>query len=161
MTSEYLDTPIGLLEITGDDSHIYAVQFVEEKKEADTYTFLPRELAKGLEQLEAYFKGSLSTFDLQLAERGTAFQRRVWTHTSAIPKGQIKTYKQVQQELGEGAPRAIGQALGKNPFLIVIPCHRVLASTGDLTGYAGGKDRKAWLLSFEKAYQAPKQLSLF
>lgn len=161
MTKEYLETPIGLIEISGDDATIYSVQFAEEAGEVSTYAFLPRELAKCIDQLQAYFAGELEHFELNLAERGTPFQQKVWGLTCQIPKGSFKTYKQLQQELGEGAARAVGQALGRNPFLLVVPCHRVLASSGDLSGYAGGRERKSWLLEFEKAYQAPTQLSLF
>jgi methylated-DNA-[protein]-cysteine S-methyltransferase len=161
MIKEYLTTPIGLIEVSGDDTTIYSVQFAEEVQETPTYTFLPRELAKCMDQLQAYFAGELDHFELNLADRGTAFQKKVWQMTAAIPKGSYKTYKQVHSELGEGSARAVGQALGRNPFLLVIPCHRVLASSGDLTGYAGGITRKSWLLQFEKAYEAPTQLSLF
>lgn len=162
MTKEYLDTPIGLIEISGDDTTIYSVQFVEEAvEEASTYAFLPRELAKCMDQLQAYFAGQLDHFELNLADRGTAFQQKVWKQATQIPKGSYKTYKQLQQELEEGSARAVGQALGRNPFLLIIPCHRVLASSGDVSGYAGGLERKSWLLQFEKAYRAPTQLSLF
>jgi O-6-methylguanine DNA methyltransferase len=161
MIKEYLETPIGLIEISGDDTTIYSVQFAEEVREAPTYAFLPRELAKCLDQLQAYFAGELDHFRLNLAERGTKFQQKVWELTAQIPKGSYYTYKQLHQQLGEGSARAVGQALGKNPFLLLVPCHRVLASSGDLSGYAGGRQRKSWLLQFEKAYQAPSQLSLF
>jgi methylated-DNA-[protein]-cysteine S-methyltransferase len=161
MTKEYLESPIGLIEVTGDDAVIYAVQFVNERAETEPYRFLPKELAKCLDQLQEYFDGRRDRFELNLAERGTDFQRKVWAKTTEIPKGEVMTYKKLAAECEESSPRAVGNALGKNPFLIVIPCHRVLASSGDLTGYAGGTDRKEWLLKHERAFTPPTQLSLF
>jgi methylated-DNA-[protein]-cysteine S-methyltransferase len=112
------------------------------------------------EQLEAYFDGDLTVFDLPLAPRGTAFQRRVWAALVEIPFGETTSYGALAQRLDRpGAARAVGLANGRNPISIIIPCHRVIGSDGRLTGYGGGIDRKAWLLDHE-AGRGPGQLAL-
>lgn len=107
-------------------------------------------LKRAAEQLTAYLSGERAEFDLPLAPRGTDFQHRVWTALRAIPRGRTTTYGALARELG--SPRgaqAVGRAVGTNPISIVIPCHRVLSSTGTLTGYAGGVDTKQALLRLE------------
>ena len=102
------------------------------------------------EQLAAYFAGELTTFDLPLDLRGTAFQQRVWTALRAIPYGETRTYGELAATLGApSASRAVGLANGRNPISIVVPCHRVVGASGSLTGYAGGVDRKRALLDLE------------
>jgi methylated-DNA-[protein]-cysteine S-methyltransferase len=102
------------------------------------------------EQLTAYFEGGLQQFNLPLELRGTEFQRNVWTMLRAIPFGTTLTYTEVAERAGApGAVRAVGAAIGRNPVSIVVPCHRVIGSNGKLTGYAGGLDRKRWLLAHE------------
>lgn len=107
-----------------------------------------------MEQLEKYFKGLLFDFDLPLDPDGTDFQKRVWECLCKIGFAQVKSYKQVALELG-GAnySRAVGYANSKNPVFIIIPCHRVIANDGKLSGYAGGVEIKKWLLDHEKRYQ--------
>ncbi|XRQ07186.1 methylated-DNA--[protein]-cysteine S-methyltransferase [Actinomadura welshii] len=103
------------------------------------------------EQLSAYFAGDLTEFDLPLALHGTPFQRRVWELLQEIPYGQTASYGELAGELGKpSASRAVGLANGRNPIGIIVPCHRVIGSTGDLTGYGGGLDRKRYLLDFER-----------
>jgi len=104
-------------------------------------------------QLEEYFDGRRTRFELHLAARGTAFQRRVWEALATIPSGSTTTYGALAASLGlgAGASRAVGAAIGRNPIGIVVPCHRVIGSDGTLTGYAGGLDRKRWLLMHEGA----------
>jgi methylated-DNA-[protein]-cysteine S-methyltransferase len=103
------------------------------------------------EQLQAYFEGELITFTLPLALQGTPFQLRVWKALREIPYGETISYGEIAQELGNpNASRAVGLANGRNPIGIIVPCHRVVGSTGSLTGYGGGLDRKRYLLDFER-----------
>jgi methylated-DNA-[protein]-cysteine S-methyltransferase len=101
-------------------------------------------------QLAEYFDGSRTDFDLPLAPRGNDFQRRVWALLVQIPYGQTRAYGRLATELGDpGLARAVGAANGQNPRSISVPCHRVVGAGGKLTGYAGGLDRKAYLLDLE------------
>lgn len=103
-------------------------------------------------QLAAYFAGELTHFDLPLdLSSGTAFQQRVWQELQQIGYGTTTSYGEVARRLGlvPGASRAVGLANGRNPVSVVVPCHRVIGASGNLTGYGGGLDRKRWLLSHE------------
>ena len=102
------------------------------------------------DQLDAYFAGALTRFTLPMAPRGSEFQQRVWTALQDIPYGQTESYGELAERIGSPrAARAVGLANGKNPISIVIPCHRVVGSDGNLTGYGGGLDRKKQLLDLE------------
>ncbi len=102
------------------------------------------------DQLDAYFNGALTRFSLPLAPRGSDFQQRVWAALSEIPYGETESYGELAARIGSpGAARAVGLANGKNPIGIVIPCHRVVGSNGNLTGYGGGLERKKQLLDLE------------
>jgi methylated-DNA-[protein]-cysteine S-methyltransferase len=104
------------------------------------------------DQLDAYFAGALTRFTLPMAPRGSEFQQRVWTALQGIPYGQTQSYGELAERIGSPrAARAVGLANGKNPISIVIPCHRVVGSDGNLTGYGGGLDRKKQLLDLELA----------
>ncbi|MEU8139145.1 methylated-DNA--[protein]-cysteine S-methyltransferase [Streptodolium elevatio] len=106
-------------------------------------------------QLEEYFGGERREFDLRLAPRGTDFQRRVWRELTTIPYGRTTSYGAMADALGSPtASRAVGAANGRNPISIIVPCHRVIASTGALTGYAGGLDKKQQLLALERGSRA-------
>jgi len=101
-------------------------------------------------QLEEYFEGERTEFDLPLSPSGTAFQRRVWTALRDIPYGETRSYGQTAQAIGSpSASRAVGLANGQNPIPIIVPCHRVVGADGSLTGYGGGLDTKRWLLGHE------------
>lgn len=103
-------------------------------------------------QLDAYFEGERTSFELALAPLGTDFQRRVWRALAAIPYGTTTTYAAIAQTIGRPrAVRAVGAANGRNPLAIVVPCHRVIGKDGTLTGYAGGLPRKRRLLEIESA----------
>lgn len=105
---------------------------------------------EAVEQLGQYFAGSRQCFDLHLSPAGTDFQRAVWEHLRAIPFGETQTYGDLANALGKPtAARAVGAATGRNPLSIVVPCHRLVGASGSLTGYAGGVERKAWLLDHE------------
>jgi len=105
-------------------------------------------------QLGAYFKGDLKKFDLPLASRGTAFQHRVWEALARIPYGEVVSYKFIAEAIGNPkSVRAVGGANGKNPIPIVVPCHRVIGSNGDLTGFGGGLETKSRLIDLEKRHR--------
>ncbi|MBQ5788908.1 MAG: methylated-DNA--[Thermoguttaceae bacterium] len=111
----------------------------------------PPILRRAAAQLAEYFAGTRPRFDLPLAPVGTDFQRRVWAATSAIPFGETATYGEIARKIGvPNGSRAVGGALNRNPLAIVVPCHRVVGSAGKLTGYDGGVDRKAFLLTLER-----------
>lgn len=109
-------------------------------------------LARTRGQLDEYFAGKRMTFDVPLAAEGTGFERRVWGALQAIPYGTTLSYGELARRLGDPrATRAVGAANGKNPIPIIVPCHRVVGSRGELTGFGGGIDRKRWLLEHEGA----------
>jgi methylated-DNA-[protein]-cysteine S-methyltransferase len=108
-------------------------------------------LAEARDQLEAWFAGERTSFDLPLRPGGTPFQQRVWAAVRAVPYGATSTYGALAAALAT-APRAVGLANGRNPLSIVVPCHRLLGATGALTGYAGGLERKHALLELERRY---------
>ena len=109
--------------------------------------------AEIIRQLAAYFAGELTEFDIPFAESGTEFQRRVWRALDEIPYGTTTTYGALAERLGVPRDRiqALGAAIGANPLLVLRPCHRVIGADGSMRGYAGGVDRKVWLLAHEGA----------
>ncbi|MBK9385049.1 MAG: methylated-DNA--[protein]-cysteine S-methyltransferase [Planctomycetes bacterium] len=100
-------------------------------------------------QIEAYFAGARLGFDLALAFHGTPYQQRVWQELRRIPYGETRSYGQIAGNLGRTSPRAVGMASHRNHLPIVVPCHRVIAADGSLSGFAGGLARKRWLLDHE------------
>lgn len=152
-----IKSPLGFTEIVGDENGIASISILDsDKKET---TVIPIELEECVRQLQEYFEGIRTQFDLQLNPEGTEFQKKVWNQLQTIPYGKTLSYLQLSQQLGDiKAIRAVANANGKNPLWIVIPCHRVIGSNGSLTGYAGGLHRKKWLLEHESPY---KQQSLF
>jgi methylated-DNA-[protein]-cysteine S-methyltransferase len=143
------ESPIGLIEVGGTVEAVVSLYFVEEPHEgAQTHPLVDR----AIEQLDAYFNHSLRRFDLPLDLQGTDFQRQVWKQLETIPYGQTVSYLEIAQALGKPkAVRAVGAANGQNPVSIIVPCHRVIGSNGDLIGYGGGLWRKEWLLRHEGA----------
>ena len=120
---------------------------------------VPEVLEEAVYQINEYFEGKRTDFDLLLNPSGTDFQQRVWKELLQIPYGTTVSYLQLSKTLGDvKAIRAVAAANGKNPLWIVVPCHRVIGSDGSLTGYAGGLSRKKWLLEHESPV---KQQSLF
>jgi methylated-DNA-[protein]-cysteine S-methyltransferase len=123
----------------------------------------PRVLSETAQQIAEYFAGERQRFTIRLHMMGSPFQQRVWDALVQIPFGEIESYGRLAQRLGlaAGSARAVGAANGRNPVAIIVPCHRVIASTGQLTGYAGGIHRKAALLALERPAQSlPQQLEL-
>lgn len=112
-------------------------------------------LLKAKKWLDAYFRGDAPEIDFPLNPKGTAFQKQVWQILLTIPLGKVRTYGSIAREMAEKlgkekmSAQAVGQAVGANPISIIIPCHRVVGAKGQLTGYAGGIDKKIWLLSHE------------
>jgi len=144
----YYQTEIGWLEVVSDVEAVLRVEFVASPGQNNPE--LPDILSACLQQLEQYFAGQRQTFSLKLAPAGTPFQRAVWARLAEIPFGATITYGQLAAQLGRPtAYRAVGNANGKNPMAIILPCHRVIGSDGGLTGYGGGLWRKQWLLAHE------------
>jgi len=148
MDKAYLNTAIGVIEITGERNTIFTVGFVDEKLEDSFHK--SGMVAKAREQLQEYFDGKREEFDLMLTPYGTPFQRRVWDALQQIPHGKTISYLELSRKLGDAlAIRAVASANGKNPIAIIIPCHRVIGRDGSLTGYAGGLHRKRFLINLE------------
>lgn len=151
----YYASPIGNLSLVADDQGLIGVWFLGQEhfeRGLDTTVRIGTSpcLERTVDWLERYFAGDQPRVnELSLTPRGTVFQQRVWTELLHIPYGQTTTYKRLAQQLGCASAQAIGGAVGKNPIAVIIPCHRVLGSDGRLTGYAGGLERKHWLLSHE------------
>jgi methylated-DNA-[protein]-cysteine S-methyltransferase len=152
-----INSPLGFTKIVGDEDGICAVTVLNsEEKITD---IIPIELEDCVIQLQEYFEGSRTAFDLKLNPQGTDFQKQVWKHLEQIPYGKTISYLELSKQIGDvKAIRAVANANGKNPLWIIVPCHRVIGSDGSLTGYAGGLHRKKWLLEHESPY---KQTSLF
>jgi methylated-DNA-[protein]-cysteine S-methyltransferase len=152
-----METPLGMLRITGDVEGVAEVAFVDESMKAAVE--IPLSLKPVVTQLEEYFSKDRSEFDLKLNPNGTAFQKKVWKTLSEVKFGRTKSYQQIANELGDPKViRAAASANGKNPIAIIVPCHRIVGSDGSLTGYAGGLHRKKWLLEHESSI---KQTELF
>lgn len=120
------------------------------------------ELAAARRQLDEYFAGGRTAFDLPLAPRGEPFRQRVWALLRQIPYGETRSYGQLARELGDPAlAQAVGSANGRNPLSVIVPCHRVVGADGSLTGYAGGLERKRFLLELEGADSVTRTARLF
>ena len=145
----YLNTPCGWLKIEDDGKFLLSVHFTPAPQQPQgEVSFVGN---RAVRQLKAYFEGKRPVFDLPLAPAGTPFQQAVWRQLSRIPYGQTRTYAQIAAAVGRPkAARAVGQACHVNPWGVVIPCHRVVGAAGKLTGYAGGIDKKQWLLAWEQ-----------
>ena len=145
-------SPIGTFTLEAEAGQLIALMFDGTSSEASLPT--PEDelvLDETKRQLDAYFAKQTMAFSLPLAPRGTAFQRKVWEALCSIPSGETRSYGAIATSLGTpNASRAVGGANHVNPIAIIIPCHRVIGSSGKLVGYAGGLDRKEWLLAHER-----------
>jgi methylated-DNA-[protein]-cysteine S-methyltransferase len=139
-----LHTPIGDISVSEDDGAIVSLDWGWGSQQNETHL-----LRRARDQLHAYFDGELTEFELPLAPAGSRYQQRVWQAMCSIPYGATRTYVDIARVAG-GSPRSVGQANGNNPIPIIIPCHRVVATT-HLGGYSGGDglDTKRWLLTLE------------
>ena len=151
----HIETPIGRYTLAANAEGLTRVQPEAGGSPAsarhDAEPEATRHVDAAEKALHEYFAGERQDFrDLAIAPEGSPFQRRVWNALRAIPFGQTASYGEIAQRIGrDGAARAIGSANRANPLSIVVPCHRVVGADGNLTGYAGGLDRKRWLLSHE------------
>ena len=145
----FYETPVGKLCVGEEDGVIVRTTWSKIPKE---YILKETELILQCKmQLDEYFRGERKTFDLPLAPKGTDFQKKVWNALQEIPYGETRTYGEIAAAVGNPkAARAVGMANNKNPIGIIIPCHRVVGADGKLVGYAGGMDKKEWLLQLER-----------
>jgi methylated-DNA-[protein]-cysteine S-methyltransferase len=146
----YFLSPLGEIEIRYTADKIFAFEFIEQDAQKKIQSPQNEISKEAVRQLQMYFDGSLKQFNLALQLEGTVFQQKVWLELLKIEYGKTISYLQLAKQLGdEKCIRAAASANGKNPFGIIIPCHRVIGSNGSLTGYAGGIHRKQWLLEHE------------
>jgi methylated-DNA-[protein]-cysteine S-methyltransferase len=150
-----IKTPLGFATLTGDLNGVSQVNISNKGYS----TPIPSTLEDAATQLQEYFSGSRTVFNLKLNPKGTPFQQSVWTQLQHIRYGKTLSYLELSKQLGNvKAIRAVANANAKNPLWIIVPCHRIIGSDGNLTGYAGGLSRKQWLLNHESPIQ---QQSLF
>jgi methylated-DNA-[protein]-cysteine S-methyltransferase len=153
--SKVIDSPVGPLELVASETGLAAILWKDDDPQRVPLTNVVRSdndpiLLEAERQLGEYFAGKRTGFALPLDFAGTDFQRRVWHALLTIPFGETRTYGQIAQQIGSpAAVRAVGAANGRNPISIVTPCHRVIGSSGELRGFAGGLQTKAWLLGLE------------
>jgi len=155
MNYQFLNSPIGKLRLVSDGKHMIAIEFegmygdLKDDREVDDPV-----LKSCASQLQEFFSGKRTRFNLPMAPQGTEFQRSVWTALEKIPHGKLRSYADIAQAIGKPkAVRAVGAANGRNPLPIVVPCHRVVGSDGSLTGFAGGLDIKRQLLLLEDSIE--------
>jgi methylated-DNA-[protein]-cysteine S-methyltransferase len=163
MTHTTIDSPIGELTLVARDGALSGLYFPGHWYLPDPATFGSR-TSTGFEQAEQqlaeYFAGERTTFELALATAGDGFQRRVWKLIDEIPYGETTSYGAMARALGDPSlARAVGSAVGRNPISVIVPCHRVVGKDGKLTGYAGGLERKRFLLDLEEPAGARVELA--
>ncbi|MBI5569231.1 MAG: methylated-DNA--[protein]-cysteine S-methyltransferase [Desulfomonile tiedjei] len=156
MFYDHFDTGlIGTLTLVGDEQGLRHIVFSKKENSTvvqDDWQKQPEFFAPIEAQLQAYFKGELKRFGLELALAGTPFQLKVWEALLTIPYGELVSYKTIAEAIGNPkACRAVGAAIGKNPIPIIVPCHRCVGSDGSLTGFGGGLDTKKRLIDLERS----------
>ena len=176
-----IPTPLGDMLALASDEGLCALEFTDPNRGQERLTRLNARLVRAIpvrhlgvghdtatiartrDWLAAYFAGTAAEVgNLPLDMRGAPFEKRVWTALRTIPPGQTTSYGAIAQALGRtGASRAVGAANGANPIAIIVPCHRVIGSSGSLTGYGGGLDRRTWLIEHERRWRREPQASLF
>lgn len=155
--SKTISSPVGRLTLVASDAGLAAILWENDKPRRVPLGSVCNDdnhptLVRAEQQLNEYFEGRRTSFDLELDFAGTTFQKRVWNALRHIPFGETRTYGEIASELGNPkAVRAVGAANGRNPLSIVTPCHRVIGVSGDLTGFAGGLDAKEYLLRLERS----------
>ena len=159
-TFRTMDSPVGTITLAGRDGVLTHLRMDDQAHApAGQAGWEPDVDAYGdvVEQLEAYFAGELTEFQVDLRLEGTAFQREVWGALREIPYGETWSYGHLAGHIGKpGAARAVGLANGRNPVGIIVPCHRVIGADGSLTGYGGGLPRKQLLLQLERERSEPR-----
>ena len=152
-----IQTPIGFLEIRTNQNYLLSVSFTD--KHIQQSNIQPHILNESVRQIEEYFKGVRKEFNLSLHPAGTEFQLKVWEQIMKVEFGKTATYLEIALQTGsKNNTRAVGLANGKNPIPIIIPCHRIIGVNGKLTGYAGGLERKRWLLQHELTFSGNSNL---
>ncbi|MGH2832764.1 MAG: methylated-DNA--[protein]-cysteine S-methyltransferase [Solirubrobacteraceae bacterium] len=156
-----MDSPVGPLTLRAQNGVLAGVYMHNQRHAPELPAGCVRDddaLAHVVEQLNAYFAGTLTEFDLPLRMvTGTEFQQSVWRALTEIPYGETISYGELARRVGSpGASRAVGLANGRNPIGIIVPCHRVIGANGSLTGYGGGLERKRWLLEHEASVCQPR-----
>lgn len=147
----FLETSSGIIEVIADDKSVFEIKFSDKTGETSKES---KVLEKALTQLKEYFRGERKEFDIPLHLEGTEFQKNTWNQLKKIPYGETVSYQDIAVALNnEKAVRAVGNANNKNKIMIVIPCHRVVGKNGKLVGYAGGLDKKEFLLEHEKKFK--------
>ncbi len=158
MNYTLIDSPVGQLIVAGDERGLQYLEFFDATERYTIGADWVEDACPFVEvkrQLDAYFAGELSRFDLRLNPSGTDFQREVWQALQSIPYGETRSYAAIANAIDNPkAVRAVGAANGKNPIAIVVPCHRVIGRNGTLTGFGGGLPRKQFLLNLEGARQS-------
>ncbi|WP_199191332.1 methylated-DNA--[protein]-cysteine S-methyltransferase [Amycolatopsis sp. CA-126428] len=152
MKHAVVDSPIGPLTVVGDDAVVTGLYFPNHWTRPDRTTFGERDdtaFPEAVRQLEEYFAGRRTVFDVPVRADGPGFDRAVWAELAKIPYGATATYGELARAVG-GLPHEVGAAVGRNPLSILVACHRVVGKGGKLTGYAGGVQRKAFLLDLER-----------
>ena len=156
METAFIQSPLGITKIVGDENGISIISILSEGQITKQ---IPENLKECVSQLREYFDGNRNDFTFKMNPQGTDFQQKVWKELLNIPFGKTMSYLDLSKKLGDvKAIRAVASANGRNPLWIVVPCHRVIGTDGSLTGYAGGLWRKKWLLEHESP---SKQQSLF
>ncbi len=168
MRYTYHDSPVGPLLVAGRDDVLHVVSFPAGRKRRQPKGDWVRDdalLPEARRQLDSYFAGELTEFDLALAPEGSPFECAVWQALQGIPYGETVSYGEIARRIGQplSAARAVGAANGDNPIPIVIPCHRVVGADGSLTGFGGGLETKEFLLALERRVRPlpGQQLGLF
>ncbi len=159
--TRFIDTPIGKVLLESDGNSLTGLYFPAHLTKRSRYQARPQASApescnalfkKAQIQIEEYFRGERSSFDIAISAQGTEFQKKVWSELSKIPFGATISYKELANRVGNPkAARAVGMANSKNPISLIVPCHRVIGENGVLTGYAGGLPSKEYLLRLEGA----------
>ncbi len=152
-------SPIGIIEVEGNDTAIDAINFAEREQVVNTPQHdTPEVLLECVKQLHEYFLGVRQEFSFPYVFQGTDFQQAVWHALPSVGFGETASYKDIAIAINnEKAVRAVGSANGKNNISIVVPCHRIIGSNGTLTGYGGGMWRKEWLLQHEQTHKNPSK----
>lgn len=166
-----MDSPVGVLSLIGNGEKLVRIEYGELENRSEqmnkwisryfgdvTFVHSPDQVDLAKKELEAYFKEQTQGFTIEFEFHGTPFQQKVWQALfDMIPYGETKSYKDIAVAIGNSkAVRAVGGAVNKNPFSIIVPCHRVIGAGGQMVGYNGGLDKKEYLLAHEK-----RQLKLF
>ena len=162
----YYESPVGVLKLTARDNLLTGILFSDEKTVSSAglgaVKSLPPVLKECMQQLDDYFSGSRTVFELDMEQQGTSFQQKVWAELRNIPFGETISYIELARRIGnEKSIRAVGTANGRNNICIMVPCHRVIGSNGKLVGYGGGLWRKQWLLEHEQKFSPLKAGMLF